>query len=114
MFVLPGQLGFGSPGALILVTGLFTELFAATFNLVSGSFSHSGGTGYLETQRAWLRIEPLKGCAVGATAWASARPRHPRSFSTLASCLRRWSPASARLERSVGLESESWNGLPKR
>lgn len=43
-FFFPGQLGAGSPGALILTTGLVTELFDANFNVVSGSFSHRGGT----------------------------------------------------------------------
>jgi hypothetical protein len=43
-FFFPGQLGPGSPGALILTTGLVTELFDETGNVVPGSFSHTGGT----------------------------------------------------------------------
>jgi hypothetical protein len=43
-FFLPGQLRADSPGALILTTGLVTELFDASFNVVPGSFSHRGGT----------------------------------------------------------------------
>jgi hypothetical protein len=39
-----GELRAGSPGALIVTTGLVTELFDTSFNLVSGSFSHRGGT----------------------------------------------------------------------
>jgi hypothetical protein len=43
-FFFPGELSAGSPGALILTTGLVTELFDATFNVVPGSFSHPRGT----------------------------------------------------------------------
>jgi len=42
-YFFPGELGPGQPGALLLLTGHTTEQFDANFNLVPGSFVHSGG-----------------------------------------------------------------------
>ena len=42
-YFFANQLGPGEPGALLLLTGKTTELFDAGFNLVPGSFEHSGG-----------------------------------------------------------------------
>jgi hypothetical protein len=41
-FFFPGQLGPGSPGALLLVHGLVTELIDASGNVVPGSFGPRG------------------------------------------------------------------------
>jgi hypothetical protein len=42
-YFFAGELGPGQPGALLLLTGHTTEQFDANFNVVPGSFVHSGG-----------------------------------------------------------------------